>query len=355
MKAVFITNIPAPYQIRYCSVLKEYCDVTYIFCNDKNSDRPDHWKIELESNCYLLDQKKKKVFGQERYLNPDIWSVLNKINPDIVIVGGFAIPTNMIAYLWACKKNRKFVVFSEISRNPQNLKHYKKIYKRLDALLLCGQQAIEQFRDVFHDIPMYNYAYPADLERKFEIKRTYDRDHVTFLYASRFVPEFNPLMCVEAFADVAKRYDNISMIMSSTGQLLDACIEKSRDLGLEEKIEFRLHLKEWKDVDELFADSDVLVYPASFAGWGLVVPEAMAAGMPVITTRAVGASDVLDSKYLIEPRLDEVVSAMEYYVTNTDAIERIGKEFRMKAESEGFESKAKQFRKILEEIQSRPH
>ena len=349
MKAVFITNIPAPYQIKYCSVLKQYGDITYIFCNDKNSDRPEHWKIDLESNCIMLNPKKKYVIGNERYLNLDIWDQLNIINPDIVIVGGFAAPTNIISYNWALKNKKKFVVFSEISRNPKNLKLYKVIYKKLDALMVCGKTAVKQFESVFEQ-KIYNYTYPADLENKFRIKRSYNTQGIRFLYASRFVPEFNPLMCIKAFAELRKKYNNISLLMSSNGELLDESIKLVAQLKLKHCVEFRLKLEKWEDVNKLFEDSDILIYPASFAGWGLVVPEAMAAGMPVITTRAVGASDLLPDNQIIECSEVALREKMEEFIKDLSLVRSVGIDNREKAESERFDRKAQYFFECLNQI-----
>lgn len=46
-------------------------------------------------------------------------------------------------------------------------------------------------------------------------------------------------------------------------------------------------------LQRLYSESDVLVLPSRYEVWGLVINEALAHGLPVIATRAVGAVDDL--------------------------------------------------------------
>jgi glycosyltransferase involved in cell wall biosynthesis len=63
-------------------------------------------------------------------------------------------------------------------------------------------------------------------------------------------------------------------------------------------------------LQQLYSESDVLVLPSRYEVWGLVINEALAHGLPVIATQAVGAVD------------DLLVDDMNGYVTPTgDAAE----------------------------------
>jgi glycosyltransferase involved in cell wall biosynthesis len=69
--------------------------------------------------------------------------------------------------------------------------------------------------------------------------------------------------------------------------------ERTRDLGLDEDVEFTGYL----DPDSLamaYARSDIFVFPTAFAeGFPTVLSEAMAAGLPIVTTAVRGAADHL--------------------------------------------------------------
>ena len=51
-----------------------------------------------------------------------------------------------------------------------------------------------------------------------------------------------------------------------------------------------LGFRQWSDLPQVYASHDVLCAPSRYDGWGLIVPEGLAAGMPVIATDAMGAA-----------------------------------------------------------------
>jgi glycosyltransferase involved in cell wall biosynthesis len=48
--------------------------------------------------------------------------------------------------------------------------------------------------------------------------------------------------------------------------------------------------KDWSELPAEYARADVLCVPSRYDGWGLVVPEGLAAGLPVIATDRTGAA-----------------------------------------------------------------
>ena len=56
-----------------------------------------------------------------------------------------------------------------------------------------------------------------------------------------------------------------------------------------ERVEFT-GFKDWDELPELYASADVLCVPSRYDGWGLVVPEGLASGLPVIATDRMGAA-----------------------------------------------------------------
>lgn len=352
MKVVVITNIPAPYQVKFCKELQESkcMEFSYIFCEGTTDERPKYWQIDLSDNCIVLDESKKIEIGKGRYLNSDISKVLEKVEPDVIIAGGFGVLTNYMAYKWAKKNRRKFIIWTEISRKPKNLKIYKRLYSKLDGILACGIKAQRQYESVFTHIPVLNFSYPADLDNKLRINRTYEQDAICFLYASRFVEGFASVECLKAFKLLADKYTDIRLLMSSYGPLLKQCEEYVAEHKLEEKVEFRLTMNSWEDVNKLYEDSDVLLYPAAFAGWGLVIPEAMAAGMPVITADGVGAADLVDSEQIVDNSVEGIKDAMEMYLLNPQKLREVGMKNREKAKSLLYSCKVKELEDLIIKI-----
>src|SRR5829696_5368553 len=74
------------------------------------------------------------------------------------------------------------------------------------------------------------------------------------------------------------------------GALKEELKHEVRERGLESAVRF---LGQRKDVAALLAGADLFVLPSLFEGLPLVILEAMAAGRPVVATRACGTAEVI--------------------------------------------------------------
>jgi glycosyltransferase involved in cell wall biosynthesis len=103
-------------------------------------------------------------------------------------------------------------------------------------------------------------------------------------------PQKAPLDFVEAAARVAQRRRDACFVVAGDGALKDAVASRARALGLEG----RLHLLGWRrDVPDLLASFDVLVLTSRWEGLPRVIPEAIAASVPVVATAVDGSAEIL--------------------------------------------------------------
>jgi len=58
---------------------------------------------------------------------------------------------------------------------------------------------------------------------------------------------------------------------------------------VKDRVEF-VGFKDWDELPREYARADVLCVPSRYDGWGLVVPEGLASGLPVIATDRMGAA-----------------------------------------------------------------
>lgn len=82
------------------------------------------------------------------------------------------------------------------------------------------------------------------------------------------------------------------------------------------------------ELPELFAAHDVLVLPSVQDGFGAVISEAMAAGLPVIASTHTGGPDIVrhgKTGYLIAPRdIDGLAEALELLASDSDRCRAMG-------------------------------
>ena len=71
------------------------------------------------------------------------------------------------------------------------------------------------------------------------------------------------------------------------GELRESMAQTLRPVS--ERVEF-VGFKDWDALPGEYARADVLCVPSRYDGWGLVVPEGLATGLPVIATDRMGAA-----------------------------------------------------------------
>jgi len=86
---------------------------------------------------------------------------------------------------------------------------------------------------------------------------------------------------------------------------------------------------------ELYRDSDVFVFPSFFEGFGLVILEAMACGLPAIASECSAGPDVLDDscgRVLPAGHADQLVDTLRWFATTREELPAMKRSARMCAE-----------------------
>jgi len=327
-KLVFISNMAAPYQVKFCYALQNYFNAEFWFHVYLEPDRPDWWKIELGEKCKILGNVVFK--GSRRYLSLDIIKELNRFDPDIVVLGGFALASYIVSYYWSKLHRKKVVMFTEVSRNRRGVvrrsgsftRFVKFLYKDIDAILTSAIEGTEQFRDVFgFGDRVCTAQYPSDIDEHVKHPLRKEKDAYVYLYANRLTPIYNPILAIEIFNVVQKRYPGSTMLMNASGELFDECRSRIRELGLTSKIEFLEQITSWNDLHEVYRASDILILPAVFSAGNFTVIEAMASGMGIVVSNKVlgsGVDHIENGKngFICDPNVDDFVKAIDIYNEN---------------------------------------
>jgi len=85
----------------------------------------------------------------------------------------------------------------------------------------------------------------------------------------------------------------------------------------------------------LYHESDVFVFPTNFEGRALVVAEALASGLPVLTTYASGADDMVGETAgrIVPPEdLDALVESLRWFNNNREFLPEMSRAARTRAE-----------------------
>lgn len=103
-------------------------------------------------------------------------------------------------------------------------------------------------------------------------------------HIGRFNPQKNHKFLIDVFNEVYKKDKNTILLLIGDGYLKEKIQDKVKDLGLENGVMF---LGVRKDISELMQAMDLFLFPSQFEGLAVVMVEAQAAGLKVITSTGV--------------------------------------------------------------------
>jgi glycosyltransferase involved in cell wall biosynthesis len=134
----------------------------------------------------------------------------------------------------------------------------------------------------------FNVPYFSDLSRLGGIGiREKSAADLTFLFSGSLIRRKGVDLLASVFKKLALRYPGVRLRVTGDGPMRSR-MEKELSF-LRERVEFRGFLP-YGELTENYGGADVLCVPSRYDGWGMVVPEGLAAALPVISSDRTGAA-----------------------------------------------------------------
>ncbi|MFJ4289056.1 glycosyltransferase [Cupriavidus sp. NPDC089707] len=121
---------------------------------------------------------------------------------------------------------------------------------------------------------------------------------VLVLNVGRLVPEKDQAMLIEAFHEVYRRIPGARLVIAGDGPLRAKLAIQIAEYGLNQAV---LLAGARKDIPELLRAADVFVLSSRIEGMPLAVGEALASGLPVVSTAAAGVAELAGDVATITP------------------------------------------------------
>jgi glycosyltransferase involved in cell wall biosynthesis len=143
------------------------------------------------------------------------------------------------------------------------------------------------------------------------------------LYLGTLEPRKNITSLIEAYAQLRERFAlrEKLVLAGSKGWLYDSIFERVKQLGLEAHVLFPGFVSDAEQV-LWYAASAAFVYPSLYEGFGLPVAEALACGVPVVTSNVSSLPEAGSGVALTVDPLDREALVTAIYTALTDQIVR---------------------------------
>lgn len=340
-KVALIHNIISPYRVPLFEGLFNHPSINFFvyFCAKTHKNR--NWDV-LESGDYkyeILSGTTLEFSGIIYHINPSIVSKLIKGKYDAVILGGNPDFTVHVSFI-VCKFLKIPVIWwSEAIESSQTklgklispLTRY--IVKNVDAVVVPSTSSLDFHLKlgatpdkifVAHNIVDNELFIRKSMEfknKKDAIKKEMGiLDKKIILYVGRLVEGKGVQYLLRAYGKLKEEYDSLCLILVGDGDYRDELSsicdhEKIKDVFFlgwlsEERIKY-------------YGISDIFVLPTLRDLCPLVINEAMACSLPVISTTAAGNSEDMilsgENGYIVAPRdVNQLYTSIKKIIVNDE-------------------------------------
>ena len=230
---------------------------------------------------------------------PVVWPrglerALNEFEPDVVVAWEYG-PAALRAWAWCARRRVPLVIFSEntpwiVERLPgAQLRLHRWLAGRARGFIAASSAARERFLALGaapEAVEVSLQSFDPEPIRTASAPPRRDGP-VRLLTVARLVPDKNVRGLIEAFARSGLTATEAELHVAGSGPL------EGELRALAARLEVPVHFAGYTapaDLPAQYAAADVFVLPSLFEPFGVVVREAVAAGLPVVCSPTIGAA-----------------------------------------------------------------
>lgn len=348
---LLVTNIPTPYRLPLFNRLSSrFSDAGFslkvVFCEHGYArrrfdlrDEPVEFEHEYLNGGTVVDSKNTE---KAYFLYRGLWKVLKRERPSKIIVAGFS-PATIKVFFWGMLKGTPFYIWSgTINKGNRNAAPHRRwlrkvIISRAAGFIAYGSMAKKYLEDLGADSDRIAVATNA-VDTDFFSNRTDEMRKkqagkvpklFNFIYIGYLVPRKQVEKVIEAAEMLSKLRKDFSVTIVGEGESRESLENACAKAGLSGMVRFEgYHQKE--DLPAFLADADAFLFQTGYDIWGLVLNEAMAAGLPVIASVNAGATCdlIIDGETGFSNDFNDtakVVERMEWMMDNRGTCLEIGR------------------------------
>ena len=322
MKVLIVFNHPAPYKVAIFNELAKYCDLTVIFERNKENNRPDDYYVNNDYHFNSITLTKGYI-GNDGSYSSMVKKYIKKHHDeyDHIIMNGYShlAEIKAIRYLKKHHINYSLFINGGVIKKENKLKaKYKESLIKGATFYMSPDKRSNQYLVRYGAEPnkIHNYPY-SNLDDKDLLKGDIDKiairkkynlplDKKIFINASQFIDRKNNIQLLKEFL----AHEEILLLVGEGIQkpLYEQFI---RENNMDNVIIMPFLKRD--DLFELMRGADAFITLAKEDIYGQTTLEALANGLPVISSNNINSSleyivdgyngyivDLLDSKKIQE-------------------------------------------------------
>lgn len=370
---VYWNNIPAPYMVERFNAIARREHLRFEAWFSTRTIHGRSWRVD-ETNWEFLYRYLPSI-GRGPYPLAIPTPLLRGDAPD-VFVSLYAAPAFVLGWALARQKGARTALWVEatndtsVTRRPWKEALKRQIFPRADGILTTGMDGAsfargyrarsERIHHIPHVIDFNRYATQSRISpaQRNRLRNQLGLRGVIFLYVGRLLRGKGLTYLLEAFGLLQRSgVGETSLLLVGDGAdealLRERCREASTD---------NVVFAGFRDADalpELYGLADVFVFPTLGDTFGLVVDEAMACGLPVISTSAAGEiGDRIEegvNGFIVPPAdVDQLLDRMRLLLQDAVLRRHMGDKSVAKVCDQTPNLWAEEFEKAVERILSMP-
>lgn len=310
---VLITNIPTPYRVPLFGTVASLMQsqgirLHVVFCEKTYARR----QFQLNPDTFLFSHE--FIHGGTRtnesdpektvFLYRGLISCLKRVRPDHIIVSGFS-RASLYVLVWKFMKGTSFTIWSgtipERGRKSGFLRRLsrKLLVRTADSFIAYGSLAASYLKSIgaaAESIHIATNTVDTDFfkEQTAHLRNTSkisdsESEPIHFLFTGYLVERKEPQAILEAARILKDRGIDFRITFVGDGPLKQKLINHVSTHQLSAYVSFAGYVQTER-LPTYLAQADVFLFQTGFDIWGLVLNEAMAAGLPVIASVHAGAT-----------------------------------------------------------------
>lgn len=304
LKVTVYSVVPSPYQRDLFSALAQLpeLDLTVHYLEPASPDSP--WPEKpLQPYEHILPGT-YLTWGSSRFHWN--WHLPNR-SSDVVVLNGYQ---NLVAQ-WILHTQAQHtpclfwgekMVASASGIKGQLQKRLAQGLNRCWGIAAIGSRAEQDYRQRFPNKPVFNIPYYCNLAEFSVDLPQRPRDPITILFCGQMIARKGVDVLLKAFEQLIQSHLSARLLLVGREAELPQMLA-ALPPNVIQQIDYA-GFQAPEDLPHFFNQADLFVLPSRYDGWGVVVNQALGAGLPIICSDAVGAA-----KDLVEPGVNGAIVA----------------------------------------------